>query len=434
MNYRMVLNVLGRTLMAEAALLLVPLLVCAIYGEPMTGFLITIGIALVLAVALLLIRPKSKVIFAREGFVIVALTWVVLSAVGALPFVFYGYLNFIDAFFETVSGFTTTGASNLTNVEVLSQGVQFWRCFTHWVGGMGILVFVLAIMPSLSEERPMYLMKAEVPGPTVGKLVPKLKHTAMILYLIYIGLTLLLVVLLLFGKMSLFDALIHSFSVAGTGGFSNRAISAAYYTPFAQYVMGIFMMVFDVNFNIYFLILIGKIKEALFDEELRWFIILIVIAVILIGLWIFPQYSGTEEAFRLSFFQVTSIISSTGLSNTDFTLWPIFAQGILVFLMFVGACAGSTGGGFKVSRLVIAAKGVRNEIRHMLHSRSVNVVKLSKKVVGADVLSSVYLYFIMYVLIIMASTLMLLTNGFDFTTSLTASVSCMGNCGPGLNM
>lgn len=434
MNYRMIFNILGRTLLAEAALLLLPLLVCVIYGESVWGFVITILIALIMAFSFLLIRPKSKTIFAREGFVIVALTWVVLSIVGSLPFMFYGYTNFIDGFFETVSGFTTTGASNMLNVEALSQGVQFWRCFTHWVGGMGILMFVLAIMPSLSEERPMYLMKAEVPGPTVGKLVPKLKRTAMILYLIYIGLTLLLAVLLLFGGMSLFDALIHSFSVAGTGGFSNRAISAAFYSPFAQYVMAAFMIIFACNFNIYFFILIGKVKEALSDEELRWFLGIIAAAVILIFINILSQYSGVEEAYRMAFFQTASIISSTGVTNTDFTQWHMFAQGVLLFLMFVGACAGSTGGGFKVARLVMVVKGVRNEIRHMLHSRSINVVKLNNHVVGSEVLRSVLMYFIMYFFIVMISTLFLLIDGFDFSTCVTASLSCISNCGPGLGM
>ena len=365
MNYKMILNILGKVFFLEAFLLLFPLCVGFIYNEQnihgsvsYLSYLIPIGILLGLGLLLLMFKPQDKSIYAKEGFVIVALCWVFLSLIGAIPFVVYGVIqNYIDALFETVSGFSTTGASVVDSVEALPNSINFWRLFTHWIGGMGVLVFVLAILPN-SGTGIMHIYRAESPGPTSSKIVSKMKFTARILYLIYIGLTLIEFIMLLFG-MPVFDALVNAFATAGTGGFGIRNNSIAYYSNYSQWVIAVFMFLFSINFNIFYLILIGSFAKAFKNEEFIIFVLIVVIATgaILADLLITNSSSmGFGEALRQSFFQVASLSSSTGFSTTNYDLWPSLAKGILLFLMLFGACAGSTGGGMKISRLIILIK------------------------------------------------------------------------------
>ena len=347
MNIRMIAQILGKVLFVIAMLLLLPAIVALLHRETPFPYLITVVISAALGGLLSLLKPTNTKIYAREGFVCVGLSWLCISLLGALPFVFSGDIpNYIDALFETASGFTTTGASILKNVEALSLSGLFWRSFTHWIGGMGVLVFIMAVMP-MSGSRSMHIMRAEVPGPTVGKLVPSARKTAGILYMIYIFLTLLEVILLLFGGMNLYDALVHSFGTAGTGGFSNRAASVGFYGPYIQVVITVFMFLFGVNFNLYFLILVGKVRDALKSEELHVYLCLAVLGILAISLNILPLYGSFGESLRYSAFQVGSIMSTTGYSTADFNVWPEFSKWILVLFMFTGACAGSTCGGMR---------------------------------------------------------------------------------------
>lgn len=353
MNHRMIVNTIGKMVLLEAGLLLLPLATALVYGESCAvDFLITIGISA--AVGLLLVRtvrPRSSVIYAREGFVICAVTWLVFSAIGALPFVLSGEIpNYIDAIFETVSGFTTTGASILTDVESMSHGMLLWRSFTHWVGGMGILVFIVAVLPSTSD-RTIHILRAEMPGPTMGKIVPRLRDTAKILYLIYLGMTVVEVILLLAGGMSFFDSLLHTFGTAGTGGFGINADSIGSYSPYCQWVITIFMALFGINFNLYYLLLVGNVRQVLKSTELRWYLTIMLGSTAIITANIFSMYSGISESLRAAAFQVSSIMTTTGYSTVNFDLWPELSKAILLMLMFIGACAGSTAGGIKVSRL-----------------------------------------------------------------------------------
>ncbi len=436
MNKRMVLHTTGHLLMAEALLLLLPAGVSLYYGEAsFSSFLISAGICAVLGVLLRLIKPWSRDIYAREGFVIVALSWVMLSAFGALPFVLSGEIpNYIDALFETVSGFTTTGASIIRDVGVAGNGILFWRSFTHWVGGMGVLVFVMVILP-LGGERSMHLVRAEVPGPTAGKLVPKMRQTARILYLMYAGLTLIEVVLLCAGGMSIFDSLITSFGTAGTGGFSNYANSIGHFdSAYIHYVVGIFMLLFGLNFNLYYLILIKKGKEIFKNEEMKTYFIIVAVAVIAITINIASSYEHISTAFRDSFFQVSSIITTTGFATANFDIWPQFSKTILVLLMFIGACASSTGGGIKVSRVILLFRAAKQGIARMLHPKAITSVHLEGKAVDPAVIHQSTIYFILYALIAAASFLLISLDNKSMETNFTAMASCLNNIGPGMGM
>lgn len=433
MNIRMVLRILGYVLGAEAVLMLLPLLVCLIYGENPFPFLVCILGLGICAGLLRLVKPRSRSLFAREGFLAVSLAWILVSLAGAVPFVLDGAIpSYIDALFETVSGFTTTGASVLRDVEALPCGLLFWRSFTHWIGGMGVLVFIMAVLP-MAGDRSMHLMRAEVPGPSVGKLVPRVRHTALLLYAIYLALTILEVGFLLAGGMPLFDSLVHAFGTAGTGGFSIKNASiAAYNSPYLEGVIGVFMLLFGVNFNLYFLLLMRDFKQVLKSEELRIYLLIVAGSVGMITLNILPTAGGAETAFREAFFQVSSIITTTGYATADYTTWPTFSQTILFLLMVTGACGGSTGGGLKVSRLIILVKKCGRELIRLVHPRAVGAVRLDGKAVDNQTSHDVGIFFITYMGIIGGMTLLVSLDGFDFTTTISAVAACMGNIGPGL--
>ena len=362
-------------------------------------FVYTIAILLVISLPCVIFKPKNTQIYAREGFICVGAAWILLAIFGALPFIFSGAItNPIDAFFETVSGFTTTGASILPAVEHLPRGILFWRSFTHWIGGMGVLVFMLAILPSAGGEA-IHLMRAEVPGPTKGKLVPKMRQTALILYGIYIALTLLQIVLLLLCKMPLYDAVVTSFATAGTGGFSvlNNSI-AGYHSPAVEWVIGIFMMLFGINFNLFFFLLIGKIKDVFKSEELRAYLGVIIASVTVIMINTYHMFDSFGQGLRTVFFQVSSIMTTTGFCTAEFNDWPVLSKTVLVMLMMVGACAGSTGGGLKISRILILGKNIVREIKHMIRPRSVNVVRVDGEVVPDETLRSATGYLTVYII------------------------------------
>ena len=419
---------------AEAALLLLPLLVALIYRER-CAWSLAASAAIALALGWVLRRfckPDNHLIYAREGFVSVAMTWLAMSAVGALPFFLSGEIpSYIDAFFETVSGFTTTGASILANVEIMSRGLLFWRSFTHWVGGMGILVFVIAIVDDVND-RSMHILRAEMPGPVVGKLLPRARDTASILYKIYIVMTGAEIVLLVLGGMPVFESIVHAFGTAGTGGFGVKADSIAGYSPYLQWVITVFMLLFGVNFNLYYLLLARRFRAAAQSSECWYYLGIVLVSVALITFNIMPLYETLGEAIRLSAFQVSSIITTTGYATADFNLWPEFSKTILLLLMFVGACAGSTGGGLKVSRAVMLVKMVHREIRHLLHPRSVNSVKFEGKHVDGATLKGVSSYFAVYMMCVLSIFLLLSLDQFNLETNLSAAVSCFNNIGPGL--
>ena len=430
----MILNTVGLMLKVEAVLLLLPAIAALIYGEScLWSILISAAISLAAGFALtLLSRPKTQVIYAREGFITVALAWVAVSAVGALPFWISREIpSYIDAFFETVSGFTTTGASILANVEVMSRGLLFWRSFTHWVGGMGVLVFVMALVPSVTD-RSIHIMRAEMPGPVVGKLMPRARDTASILYKIYVGMTLAQIVLMWIGGMPLYESIVHAFGTAGTGGFGVKADSIAGYSPYLQWVITVFMLLFGINFNLYYLLLIRRFRAAAQSSECWYYLGIVGVSIALITANILPMYENFQEALRLSAFQVASIVTTTGYATADFNLWPQFSKAILLLLMIVGACAGSTGGGLKVSRAVMLFKTVGREIRHLLHPRSVNSVRFEGKQVDGATLKGVSSYFALYIICILAICLILSLEPFDLETNLSATLACFNNIGPGL--
>lgn len=435
MNRRMVLNTVGRIMILEAALMLLPACVSLIYREftALFAFLITIGIAALLGLLLILLcRKHDQVIYAKDGFVTVSFAWIALSLIGALPFCISREIpNYIDALFEIVSGFTTTGASILKDVEALSHGMLFWRSFSHWIGGMGVLVLIMAIIPNVSD-RSIHIMRAEMPGPTVDKLLPKAKDTAKILYLIYICLTFIEVILLLFGDMTLFESLVHTFGTAGTGGFGIKSDSLGSYSPYLQWVITIFMVIFGVNFNIYFLLLIKRFKSAFRSTELWTYFGIILAAIALVTINISRYYSSFSEALRNSAFQVASIMTTTGFSTVDFNLWPAFSKGILVLLMFFGACAGSTAGGLKISRIVIIFKSLCREFERLLRPRSVRIVKNEGKSVDEKVISSVTTYLAIYLMCFITVFLLLSLDKFGFETNFTAAAATFNNIGPGL--
>ncbi len=437
MNRKMVFYMIGNILMLEAVLLLIGVFCSITYRESkvMFSFLITMAIAFVSGLLLrILNRTRDKNIYAKEGFVIVSLAWISLSAVGALPFVISGEIpSYVDAFFETVSGFTTTGASILKDVESMSKGLLMWRSFTHWIGGMGVLVLFMALLPT-DTGRTIHIMRAEMPGPIIGKLVPKASSTAKILYIIYIALTALQCILLVLGGMPLFDSLIHTFGTAGTGGFGVKSDSLGSYTPYHQWVITIFMLIFGINFNLYYLILMKKFRSVVKSEELWVYLAIVFVAVTAIALNIYPLYDNTADTLRHSAFQVATIISTTGYSTVDFNLWPTLSKAVLFLLMFTGACAGSTAGGLKVSRVILLFKQVRSHLRHMLHPRSVEAVKLDGKSVDKETLSNVATYFALYFICFGAIfALISVADSFSLETNISATAACFNNIGPGFD-
>ncbi|MBQ3548230.1 MAG: TrkH family potassium uptake protein [Clostridia bacterium] len=436
MNRKMVFYMLGQILKLQAGIMLIPLITSLIYGEKcFLSFLITIFVALVLGFALTIInKSHDKTFFAKEGFVIVALSWVLLSAVGALPFVISGEIpNYIDALFETVSGFTTTGATILSNVEELSKSILMWRSLTHWVGGMGILVLVVAILPT-DSGRSIHIIRAEMPGHSVGKLTPKLRVMTKQLYLIYIVLTVIEVIFLLCGGMPLFDSLVHSFGTAGTGGFGIKNDSIASYSPYLQWVITVFMLLFGINFNLYYLLLVGRLRSAIKSEELWTYICLFISATALITYNIYSMSTNFAEALRNAAFQVSSIMTTTGYATANFNLWPGLSKGILFILMFIGACAGSTAGGLKISRIVLLFKRVKSSVKHMIHPRSTEAVRFEGKKVDNDTLMGVLVYFAVYFICFTLILFVVLFEPFDFETSISAVAACFNNVGPGLSL
>ena len=432
MNIKMIFGILGRALLIEAALLLCPLLVGVVYGEnSFADYLIPIAALLAIGIPLTLLHTRDSSIYAKEGFITVALVWILMSLVGAVPFVLSGAIpNYADALFETVSGFTTTGASILTDVEALSQSLLFWRSFTHWIGGMGVLVFILAILPNYNSGN-MHLFRAESPGPSVGKLVSKLKHTARILYGIYVAMTFMETILLLCGGMSFYNSLLHAFSTAGTGGFSTRNASiGAFNSVYIEMVVAVFMFLFGINFNLFYLILIGNFKKAIKSEELRVYFIIVAGATLAIAVNILSMCANFGEAVRYSFFQVTSFSSSTGFSSADFGDWPGFSKAVLIGLMVVGACGGSTGGGMKISRVMILVKSSFANLRRLIHPRSVVSTKFEGETLSKDVERNAQTYFILWVMIVIVCTLLLSIEQSDFLTCFTTTLSCIGNIGP----
>lgn len=434
MNKPLVFHFLSKALLLGSALFLLPAVISLYYGEKDT-VLIFLIVGLCLAICstpLAILKPKNKTMYAREGLVIVALLWVIYPVIGALPFYFSGEIpNFADALFESFSGFTTTGATILSDIESLSRGMLFWRCFSHWVGGMGVIVLIVAIMPSSNHA--LKLMQAECTGPKVGKIVSKGRNSAMYLYIIYAVLTLVTVVLLRVGKMPLFDSVCHAMSVAGTGGFSIKNSGIMYYnSAYIEYVVSVMMVIFGINFSLIYFLLMRKFKEVFKNTELKAYFAIILVATLLIFSNIYGRFGNVEETFRLSFFQVTSVMTSTGFATVDFNILPSFSQIILLLVMIVGACAGSTGGGFKVSRVVIMFKSAKKAIRKTLHPKSVNLVKSDEKAIDIDVVHGVHTYLIIYIFLFIVSSVLISLSNVDFTTNFTSVCSCINNCGPGL--
>ena len=437
MNYPMIWRILGHMILFEAAFMSPSLFVAAVYREKsVVWLLVSMLVCIVIGLLLTrLIKAKEKRIYAREGSVICALVWVLYSILGALPFRLSGYIpNMIDAVFETASGFTTTGASILNDVEALPHWLLFWRSFTHWVGGMGVFVFMLAVLPMTGAQN-MHLMRSESPGPDVGKLVPKLGDSAKILYTIYFGMTVLQIIILLISGMPLFDSITLTFGTAGTGGFGIYNTSIAGYTYIQQLIISIFMVLFGINFNFYFFIIIRRsIKEAINMDEVKTYLAIIAASTALIMWNARNMFESIEDGFIKSFFQVSSIITTTGYSTADFDRWPALSKTILVCLMFIGACAGSTGGGFKISRLIIMAKSYVRELRHFIHPRLVKNLYMDGRKVKDATVSGVKVYLVSYVLVLIVSMIIISLDGFDFETNFTAVMATLNNIGPGLSV
>lgn len=435
MNSSIIRFILGNVLKTEAALLLLPCLIALLYSEPEGIWYLPIAaIAFLLGLAMTHRKPASNVFYLKEGCIATSLSWIFLSFFGSLPFYVTGEIpSLTDALFETISGFTTTGASILSDVEALSHCSLFWRSFTHWVGGMGVLVFLLAIVP-LSGGSNINLMRAESPGPSVGKLVPKIRYTARFLYLIYFGMTVLEVALLLLGQMPLFDAVCTAFGTAGTGGFGIKNSSIAGYSAYIQWIVTIFMILFGVNFNAYYLILFGKLKQALKIEEIRYYLLIILVSVGIIFLNILGMCANAFDALTKASFQVASIITTTGFSTTDFNLWDESCKIILVLLMFVGACAGSTGGGIKVSRFAILLKTVRKEFMSYIHPKSIKKIQMDDKPIEHEVVRTVNVYFITFMIVFVLSVFLISFDNTDLVTGFTAVAATINNIGPGLEL
>ncbi len=435
MNYPMIIYLLGWILNFEAVFLTIPGLTALFYGEK-EGFvfLIVIGICLLLGLSITFRKPSKKTIYAKEGYVIVALSWIVLSLFGCLPFFISGIIpSFVDALFETVSGFTTTGATILSDVESLPKCFLMWRSFTHWIGGMGVLVFIMVFLP-LSGAQNMNIMKAESPGPSVSKLVPRVKNTAFILYAMYFALTLMLFILLIAGGNPIFDSINISFATAGTGGFGIKNSSLAEYSDYTQIVTTVFMILFGVNFNAYFLIITRKFRDAFRSSEVKAYFLIIFAAVILITFNVGGTFPSLYEAIKHISFTVASIITTTGFMTVDFNLWPELSRTIVVLLIFVGACAGSTGGGMKVSRFIILFKSLTKEIRLLIHPNHVRKLELDGHKIEHNVIRSTNVYLVSYFLIFVISLLIVSFDNHDLVTNFTAVATTMNNVGPGLNM
>ena len=442
MNRKIVFNIVGRMFEIMSLFLLLPLVVSIIYRETKSffAFAVTIVISLLFGVFLrFFTRNYNKVMYAREGFLAVALVWLAASLVGCLPFLLSGEVtSFSDAFFETVSGFTTTGASVL-DVTKLSHGILLWRSFTHWIGGMGVLVFMVAFMSNISD-RAMHVLRAEMPGPVIGKIVPKARDTSKVLYIMYIVLTLIQIVALWLGEMNLFESTIHSFGTAGTGGFGIRGDSVASYSSYSQWIIIAFMVIFGVNFNLYYLMTIRRFKAAIKSTELWTYFGIITVSTVLIAVNLTmnpnPSYgfSGIGETIKNSVFQVSSIVTTTGYASADFNIWPDFSKSILLVLIFSGACAGSTAGGLKISRVILLFKMCAKEVKRMVHPRSVVSVKLEGKEIEEDVQKSVTTYFSVYIICILAFFLIIGFEPFGFETNFTAVVTCFNNVGPGFDI
>lgn len=438
MNYRMISSTVGKLLMVEALFMALPLFISFYYNEGISVacvYGIVMAILIGIGAVLTLFKPEHRRIYAKEGFVIVALSWILISLFGALPFYLSGSIpSFTDAFFETVSGLTTTGASILSDIESLPKSILFWRCFTHWIGGMGVIVFVLAVLPQ-KDTRSMHIMRAEVPGPSVGKLVSKTMVTARILYLLYTAITLIEAFILYLGNIPLFDSITLAFSTAGTGGFAIKNASiAAYNNLYVEIVLSLFMVIFGINFNLFYLVLVRQVKRVLKSEELWVFLSIILISTVTIAFNISPYVKTFGSALRQAGFTVTSIISTTGFITADFDVWPTFSKSIVVALMFVGGMAGSTGGGLKVARVIILFKSGLREIRRAIRPNSVKCIKIDGAVIDNATVSTANTYFTLYMIIIAVSTILISFNNLDFASTLTSVITCVNNVGPGLNV
>jgi len=439
MNYKMMGRIIARILAVEAAFMIPALLICTAHRDfgGARAFVLTILLIMAISGGLSLVcRGGGKSFYARDGLVCVGVCWIVMSLLGCLPFYFSGQIpSYIDALFEIVSGFTTTGASILPKVEILTHGILYWRSFSHWLGGMGVLVFLLAIAPvsGRNDGFTMHLLRAESPGPDVGKLVPRMKKTAAILYLIYIVLTLMDIGFLLLGRMPLFDSVCIAFGTAGTGGFAIKNDSIAGYSPYLQNVCTVFMMLFGVNFSCYYLLLIRRFRSVFRDEELRLYVGIAAGSTALIAWNIHGMYPTMSETIRHAAFQVSSIMTTTGYATTDFDKWPSLSKSILLCLMFVGACAGSTGGGLKCARVVLLLKGLRRNIRQVLHPQKVQVIRVNDRPVDEKVLANTNAYLSAYVIIVIVSLLAISLDGFSITTNFSAVMACFNNIGPGLD-
>ena len=437
MNYRMILRLLCSVMRIVAAFMIPAAGISLYYGEMPTfwGFVITMGLMLLLSLTAFIFPAQRKTFYAREAFVLASLTWIAVSALGALPFVLGGTIpHFIDALFETASGFTTTGSSIVTDYGMLTMGAKYWRSFTHWLGGMGVLVFLLSIEPITSGSGDsIHIMRAESPGPQVSKLVPHTLGSARILYLIYMFLTVLMIGFLLAGGISVFDAVTIAFATAGTGGFALTAESIGAYSPYIQWVAAVFMMLFGVNFGVYYLLLQRQFKKALRNSELWMYLIVMLAATAAIFVYIRPQY-GTADGLRQSFFQVSSIMTTTGFATADFNVWPQFTRTLLVGLMLMGASAGSTGGGFKVSRVIMMFKSLKHELKRTMHPKAVNKVHIDGETVSNETIANTYAFLVAYCLIVIFSTMVLAFDNTSFETNVTAVIACLNNIGPGLDM
>lgn len=431
MNYGIIFYLVGWAIKVEGIFMFLPGFVSIIYGEKNRWIFFVCAVLLyILGNLLTLKKPKAKY-YAREGMAAVALSWIALSLAGAIPFTLSGEIPcYVDAVFEIVSGFTTTGASILTDVEALSKSMLFWRSFSHWIGGMGVLVFILAVLPVSGGG--IYIIKAESTGPEVGKLVPNLQKTAGWLYGIYFVLSLLQFMLLILGRMPVFDALCNVFGTAGTGGFGVKRDSLAGYSTYIQVVTGVFMFLFGVNFNFYFLIIFKKLKEAFKMEEVRWYFIVFAFSVIFITANLWHTTGVFAVNFKDAFFQVSSIMTTTGYATVDFDKWPVFSKYILCLVMFAGACTGSTGGGIKISRFIIYVKEIGKQISFLLHPRSVKILRMNGKKIEHNTIRIVNTYLLVYIVVFVVSMLILSLDNFDLTTTFTAVSATLNNIGPGL--
>lgn len=437
MNNRMIVYIIGKLLLGIGIVFLLPLAAAIFFGEDLFDYLIPMAICLSVGFLLSFKKPKNTQMLPRDGFVCVGLSWLVISLVGCLPYILSGALtNPVDAFFETVSGFSTTGATVIENIEAQPKSLLLWRSFTQWLGGMGVLVFVLAVLPRSdnNSSRLMHLMKAEVPGPLVSKLVARISDTARVLYGIYIIMTAVEFILLLFGEMNAFEALAHSFSTAGTGGFGVKNDSFMSYSAYSQYVAAVFMILFGINTSVFFLMITGHLIRAFKNEELRWYLVIIALCTVSVGICIFSSVGNTEETFRTSLFQVASIITTTGFVSADFEIWPNFTHILIILLMFCGGCAGSTAGGMKVSRLLLLVKNGMREVKYIQHPRAIISVKVDKKTVDHETVRGTTSYIIMFTaLFIFSSVVIMAFEGCDILTGLSSVATCLNNVGPGLS-